>query len=66
MSELLGNKFADKVRSATLADAQAWASSNEKTMFCLEYLEAFSLNEIDFFWQGELEEKFEHLLGDAH
>ena len=66
MSKLLGNKFADKVQSATLADAQAWASSTEKTMFCLEYLEAFSVNEIASFWQDELEETFEQLLGDTH
>jgi len=66
MSKLLGNIFADKVESATLADAQAWASSNEKTMFCLEYLGASSVNEIDYFWQDELEDKFEQLLTDTH
>jgi len=65
MTKLLGNKFADKVQSATLTDAQAWAKSNEKTMFCLEYLEAFSVNEIDYFWQDELEDRFEEILKNS-
>jgi len=65
MTKLLGNKFADKVQSATLKDAQAWAKSNEKTMFCLEYLEAFSVKEIDYFWQDELEDRFEEILKNS-
>ena len=57
-----GNKFADKVQSATLEDAIKWEATEEKTMFCVEFLEAASVNQIDSFWQEELEDKFESLL----
>jgi hypothetical protein len=63
--KLLGNKFADKVQSATLADAIAWRNSDEKTIFAVEFLEARSVNQIADFWQDELEDRFEQLLGDA-
>ena len=63
--KLLGNKFADKVQSATLADAIAWRNSDEKTIFAVEFLEAHSVNQIADFWQDELEDRFEQLLGDA-
>lgn len=58
----LGNKFAAKVESANLLDAKAWAASEEKAIFCVEFLEAFSVNQIDSFWQEELEDRFEALL----
>jgi hypothetical protein len=60
-----GNKFANKVQSATLAHAIAWYESPEKTIFCIEYLDAYSVNQIASFWQDELESRFEELIVEA-
>lgn len=64
--ELLGNKFAARVQAARLPDALAWSASEEKTIFCVEFLEALSVNQIDSFWQEELEDRFEALLEAAN
>jgi len=60
-----GNKFANKIQAATLSDAIAWYESSEKTIFCVEFLDAFSVNQIDGFWQDELESHFENLIVQA-
>ena len=62
---LQGNKFANKMKNATLADATAWYESSEKTIFCVEFLDAFSVKQIEGFWQDELEDHFESLLSGA-
>ena len=62
---LKGNKFADKIKNSTLADATAWYESTEKTIFCMEFLDAFSVNEIEGFWQDELEDHFESFIVGA-
>lgn len=62
---LQGNKFADKVQNAKLADAIKWYESSEKTIFCVEFLDAFSVNQIDSFWQDELESQFEKLIEES-
>jgi len=54
-------KFTAKIESATLADAQAWNQSSEQAMFCVEFLEAYSINQING-WEDQLERKFESLL----
>ena len=62
---LQGNKFADKMKNSTLADAIAWYESPEKTIFCVDFLDAFSAKQIDGFWQEELESHFEDLIVGA-
>jgi len=60
----LATRFTAKINSATLADAKEWNETSEKTIFCIDFLDAFSVNQIDTFWQDALEDRFEALLAN--
>ena len=60
-SPAISPKHAAKIEAATLADAQEWNASNEKIIWCVEFLEAFSVDHVDAAIDA-LESKFETLL----
>jgi hypothetical protein len=60
----LATRFTAKINSATLADAKEWNETSEKTVFCIDFLDAFSVTQIDTFWQDALEDRFEALLAN--
>jgi hypothetical protein len=57
----MNNKIITKIENATIEDAQKLYEATEKTMWCIEYLEAFSLDRV-MFYVDRLEQRFEELL----
>ena len=51
------------IQKATLADAQEWKADDEKTIYCVEYFDAFSVDQNGFDAAMEkLEARFGELL----
>lgn len=52
----------ERINAATLADAQAWAATNEKFTFCIDFLEISAQWSRSDHWVDQLELVFEGLI----